>query len=168
MRQPSTYSISRTQLKAMTSGRFICTLALALCLTSMTVLAQRDPALKNSTTFPNYRIQHVVFNSTFVLPEVAQAYGLKRSKYESLVNISVYPSDATSTLPATISGTATNLMQQQKTLNFKKIEEQDAVYYLAPVHVGNEELLHFSLAITPEGSAETLELKFSQTVYADE
>lgn len=132
--------------------------------------AQKDPDLKTETEFKNYRVQHVVFNSTFIQESVAMNYGLKRSKYESLLNISVYDKNSSKTIatvPAKITGTVKNLMQQQKSLEIIEIKEKDTIYYLAPIKIANEELLHFELNITPEGG-EALNVKFSQTVYADE
>lgn len=133
-------------------------------------VAQRDPNLKIETQFERYSVRHVVFNSTFVLPEVARIHGIKRSKYESLLNVSLTGRDAVGSIPARVTGTVSNLMQQQKDLVFKEIREKNATYYLAPVRVANEEVLHFRLRVTPEGmtAGKTLEVNFSQTVYADE
>ena len=116
--------------------------------------------------FPKHSVYYTVFNSTFVLPEIAEIHKIKRSTYESLLNISVYKNGETGTVPAQISGTYTNLLQQQKTLNFIEIVEDNAVYYLAPVRVGDKEILHFHIAVTPTDSS-TLDVKFTKTVYAD-
>ncbi|MFL0803997.1 MAG: DUF4426 domain-containing protein [Agarilytica sp.] len=135
---------------------------------STCAFSQEGKPYDTTTDFAEYTVRHVVFNSTFVLPEVAKIYQLKRSKYESLLNISVYKRGQVGSIPATISGTVKNLMQQQKRLDIKQIEEKNAVYYLSPVRVANEELLHFELTIRPEGSQRDLTVKFSQKVYADE
>lgn len=148
-------------------SHFFYTIVIGLLLVSGFAHAQTDPDLKLSHTFENYTVRPVVFNSTFVLPEVAKAAGIKRSKYESLLNISLFKRDKAGTVAAKIQGTATNLMQQQQVLSFKEIREQDAVYYLAPIRVASEELLRFDIRIQPEGSEEELQLTFSQTVYAD-
>ena len=130
--------------------------------------AQKDPELKIETRADNYTISHVVFNSTFVLPEVAKAYGIKRSKNESLLNVSIIPDGTHGSVPATLSGTVTNLMQQQKVLSFKEIQEDGVSYYLAPVRIGNEEVLRFKLEVTPLNGDKSYEVTFKQTVYADE
>jgi len=129
---------------------------------------QKDPDLQTQSSFGEYTVQHVVFNSTFVLPDVARAYKLKRSKYESLLNISVFKKGLNGSLPAALSGTVTNLLQQQKSLEFIKIEEKDTTYYLAAIRINNEEKLHFNIDVTVDGHTETFNLRFSQTVYADE
>lgn len=152
------------------SGRALAIFFLPIILFSVVgrASAQQDPALKITSQANGYTIHHVVFNSTFVSPEVAKIYGIKRSKYESMLNVSVNYEGEIGGIPATISGTVSNLMQQQKNLKFKHIREDQVSYYLAPVRVANEELLRFRLLITPEGSDETFEISFQQTVYADE
>ncbi len=135
---------------------------------TLSVQAEEARTISNETIFGQYTIRHVVFNSTFILPKVAEIYHLKRSKYESLINLSVNQEGKTGSIPAEIRGTVTNLMQQQKQLKLQEIKEKDATYYLAPVRIGNEELLHFEIFVKPEGSSKELCVKFSQKVYADE
>lgn len=130
--------------------------------------AQKDPNLTFETDFAEYTVRHVVFNSTFIQPEVASIYGVKRSKNESILNLSVSRRGKLGALPAEISGTVTNLMQQQKDLQFKEIEEDNATYYIAPLRVANEEVLHFNILVKPNNSDDPLRVKFSQTVYADD
>lgn len=141
---------------------------LAIITISLASHAQRDPELKFQTDVDEFKVNHVVFNSTFVLPEVAKIYQIKRSKNESLLNISVYRKDKAGTIPAQLSGTVTNLLQQQKKLKFTEIKEENAIYYLAPIRIANEELLHFNITFQPQDYNHALEFKFSQTVYADE
>ena len=118
-------------------------------------------------TFEKYSVHYTLFSSTFVKPEVAAIHGIKRSKYENLLNISVVPKGEYGGLPATISGTATNLLQQQKTLDFIEIKEQTATYYLAPVRINNKEVIHFDIKVKLEGETDVLKVKFTKTVYAD-
>ena len=123
------------------------------------------PKMKTETEVNGYIVRHVIFNSTFVLPEIAQQYDLKRSEYESLLNISINKPGEYGGEDVKLEGTYKNLMQQQKILRFKKIEEKDAIYYLAPVRISGEEMLHFHLTVTtPDDS---FEVKFSQKVYSD-
>ncbi|MFT5085430.1 MAG: hypothetical protein ACI9Y1_003491 [Lentisphaeria bacterium] len=148
-----------------TSSRFFIAL---LMFFSSTLQAQQTETFTQQTDVDGFTVRHVVFNSTFLLPEVAKAYGIKRSKYESLLNVSLSPNGQSGGLPAAIEGTATNLMQQQKSLKFIEINEENTTYYLAPVRVGNEEFLRFQLSLTPFGRKVPLTVKFSQKVYADE
>lgn len=116
--------------------------------------------------FGDYKVYFSVFNSTFVKPEVARAYNLTRSKDRALINISLVKNN-TFGLPAKISGTASNLMQQSKTLEFTEIVEQDATYYLAPLLHLNEEVINFTIDITPAGETKAHRVKFSKKLYKD-
>lgn len=117
--------------------------------------------------FEKYSVHFNVFNSTFIPAHVAANYGLKRSKYESLLNVSVAPVGEYGAIPAKITGTVTNLMQQQKKLKFIEISEKTATYYLAPIRISGEENVRIELNVTPKGETETLELKFNKKIYSD-
>jgi hypothetical protein len=120
--------------------------------------------------FGDYRVIYTVFNSSFIQPDVAKAYNITRGKNQALVNVSLIKKTAdgyTEGLPASISGTAANLMQQQKVLKFVEVQEQNAVYYLAPLRFSNEEVLNFAIEVKTSTNAKPFELKFTKTLYAD-
>lgn len=144
-------------------ARFRVTLCLLL-LSSLATAADNQPF----TAFDEYTVLHTVFNSTFLKPEVAKAYQLTRGKNQALVNVAIIKNTAggsTRGLPAEVSGSIRNLMQQQKPLNFIEIKEQDAVYFLAPIRVDSEEVVHFNLEVRHEGR--TFPVTFSKRLYVD-
>ena len=141
-----------------------------LCLLSLAWSATLQAKESNApfTRFGDFVVTHTVFNSTFINEEVAAAYKLSRARDRALVNVSIVRSGAGSQtvgLPADISGTVTNLMQQQIQLKFMEINEGDAVYYLAPFRVHNEEVLHFAITVTHEGK--DYDVKFTKKLYQD-
>lgn len=116
----------------------------------------------------DYRVHFSTFTSDFLQPGTADALGFTRAKDRVLVNVAVtrkQPDGSYSLgVPADISGSATNLMQQQKSLVFKKVAETGATYYLAELRFTNEEMMYFQLSInTPSG--DTLAVKFSRKLY---
>ena len=117
--------------------------------------------------FERHTVRYSTFNSTFVLPEIARAYNIKRSKYESLLNVSVSELGQYGSMPARVEGTVTNLIQQQKMLTFQEIIEQNATYYLAPLRIAGEETVHIELFVTPKGEDQPLRVKFTTKVYQD-
>ncbi len=140
-------------------------LSFAIFLTfAATSAAQEGEEFKK---FNNHTVYYTVFNSTFIAPEIAKAYGIKRSKYESLINIVVSKNGEHGGIPVTLSGTVADLMQQQKPLKFKTIKEENTVYYIAPVRVSGEEVVHFDIDIRIEGETVPLELKFTKKLYAE-
>lgn len=145
---------------------------LMLCLPALASQAQIDQLkpVETSQTFGSYTVHFSVFNSTFISPEVAQIYGLTRSKNQVLVNISLTQTlDGKTTLglPVNISGTATNLIQQQRVLNFQTINEGEATYYLAPLRHTNEEVVNFVVQVQAEGESTPFTVRFTRTLHAE-
>lgn len=123
---------------------------------------------ENMKRLGNWHVHYIALNSTFMTPEIAKAYNLKRSKYNALINISVLDANIKGN-PAkevSISGTAQNKLGQIKTLEFKEVKEGDAIYYLAEMSYRNEESFKFKLDITDGREDHTL--TFSQTMYVEE
>lgn len=117
-----------------------------------------------------YEVHYNAFNSSFITPEVAQANGLLRSKVMALLNLSVLKveEDGTKTpVTAVVKGQALNLLQQIKTIEFTKIDEGDAIYYIGNFRFSDEELLNFSLTVQPTPEIDPIEVRFSQTFYED-
>ncbi|TKB50168.1 DUF4426 domain-containing protein [Ferrimonas aestuarii] len=127
------------------------------------------PAMaEQKVTVGDYAIHYVSFGSTFLTPEIAKNYGLTRSRYIGLVNVSVNDTrdpDAMA-IPVTITGYAQNLIGNQKTLDFKEIREGDAIYYFAELDHRNEETFTFNLTVS-NGKDLSTKLSFKQKFYVD-
>ena len=132
------------------------------------LFTQHANALEDHQRFETHSVHFTILNSTFVPVDVAKAHNIKRSRYENLLNISVAENDKYGALPVkSIKGTSTNLLQQQKKLKFIEIAEKDATYYLAPIVVNREEILHFEVRVILDGVEEPMVVNFTRTVYAD-
>ncbi|WNO09343.1 DUF4426 domain-containing protein [Teredinibacter sp. KSP-S5-2] len=143
----------------------IITLLIALGLLHHSASAQTpDPGFQQHG---QYTVHYSIFSSTFILPDIAKSYNLKRSKNEVLLNIMVAKGDQAGGVPVAIEGTVKNMLQQQKPLKFITIDEKDTVYYLAPIRVSNKEIMHFTISTKPEGAQTPLITQFTKTVYAD-
>jgi hypothetical protein len=121
----------------------------------------------NMKTFGDIDVHYMAIGAAFLTPEVAKAYGIERSRYNGLVNISVLDNSQPSQ-PAKlvlISGTAKNLAGQNKDLTFDEVKEGQAIYYLAQVNYRHNETIQFSINITDGAKKHTL--KFSQKFFAD-
>ncbi len=143
------------------------TLRALACLLLLAPAAQADQFQQ----FGNYQVHYIVFNSTELDPAIARNYGIKRSGRLAFINVSLLhtaPGRLPVGVPASISGTATNLIQQQRSLEFREIRETGAVYYVATLSVSNEEIYRFDLAVVPEGATAPLQVKFEQKVWVEE
>ncbi|MBL4942462.1 MAG: DUF4426 domain-containing protein [Colwellia sp.] len=122
---------------------------------------------ENMKKLGSMNVHYMAIGSTFFTPEVARAYGITRSRYNGLVNISVLDNTKAGN-PAksvSISGQAKNNLGQFKKIEFEEVKEGDAIYYLAQVSYRNEETIHFTLKINDGKEQQTL--KFSQKFYVD-
>lgn len=115
----------------------------------------------------DYTLYYTLFNSTFVPADIARAYQLKRSKYEWLLNVVVSKNGEHGGAPIKLSGHHKNLMAQQKMLQFNEIKETGTVYYLAPVRVNGEEILHFELSVILPNETVPHTIKFTDKVISD-
>lgn len=149
---------------------FVLTLSFLL---ACSALAQTDqqPEHENSRQFGDYTLHYSVFNSTFIPADIAGLYGLTRARDQVLINVTVTRTDAEGNaslgLPADVTGTASNLMQQQRELDFTEIDEGDAVYYIASLKHTDEETIRFNLSVQPEGEPRPLEVNFSRKLYVE-
>lgn len=114
----------------------------------------------------NWDVHYIAFPSGFLEPEVAKQYGLIRSKYKAVVNISVL--DNKQNMKAQnlfVSGSAKNLLGQTKNLTFTKVTEGEAIYYLAQFDYRNEENVNISINLQQGNRNETI--KFKKKLYVD-
>ena len=131
------------------------------------LLFSQVSSAENMKKLGSMNVHYIAFGATFLTPEIAKAYGIERSKYNGLVNISVLDNTKKGT-PAKsvgISGTAQNLTGQFKRLEFEEVREGSAIYYLAQVSYRDKEKIKFDITITDDGK--THQLSFSQTFYVD-
>ena len=120
---------------------------------------------ENVSKFGDYVIHHTALPTDILLPEVARAYKIKRSKNRGMLNIVVQHKGKGIT--AKVTGTGTNLNAQLKHLKFKEIKEANGnvIYYISTFRVTNKELINFKINVKPTGSSKTHTVKFKKEFY---
>ena len=126
-------------------------------------------ASANEAEFDNYVVHYNVINTTFLSPEVARAYDVRRSSNRAMVNISVMErgENGLQAVSAEVTGSATNMNDQMRSLRFREIQDGDAIYFLSEVTVRSGETLDFAIDIAPEGSERVLPVRFARDFYVD-
>jgi len=117
-----------------------------------------------------YIIHFNGLNSDFISPEIARTYNINRSKNRGLVNVAVHKKNADgskSSIKAELNPTVANLTGQLKKVDWRLIEEQDAVYYIGLVGVANGETLIFDLNLIPEGKTNNIPVRFQHRFFSD-
>lgn len=113
-----------------------------------------------------WQVHYIAFPSTFIQPSIAKAYGLERSNYKGIINISVLANkEGTPAQKAKLTGEAKNLLGSIQTLEFKEVVDGDAIYYLAQVDFRNEEIYRFKININQGNNFQVL--NFQQKFYVD-
>lgn len=113
----------------------------------------------------DWDVHYVLIQSSFLKPEIAARYGIVRGRDRALLNISVLGDDG---LPVAVNigGTVRNLLEQTTALDFRRVEEGTAIYYLAEVRHTDRETLRFAIDIVPpDGSQQRLQ--FMQQMFQD-
>ena len=122
----------------------------------------------NMRKFDNLEVHYIGLPSIILQPNIAKTYGIERSRYNGFVNISVLDSsvEGKPALNVGLSGTAINLAGQRIALDFDKITEGKAIYYIAQLKYTDQEIIKFELLINDNGKQHTL--KFQQKFYVEE
>lgn len=122
---------------------------------------------ESTKVFGPYTVHYSTFNSLFVPADIAQIHQLVRAKDQTLINIAVQKTVDGSPVSAQVTGTAKNLLQQQKNIEFKTIQEQETVYYIGSLRHTNEEIFHLDFSIVPEGETQPLTFRVSRKLYTE-
>ncbi|MFW1677316.1 DUF4426 domain-containing protein [Pontibacter sp. JAM-7] len=118
--------------------------------------------------YGDYEIHYNAFNSTFIDPTIAKNAGIQRSKVRALVNVSVLKKQGDTKVPvaAQISGMATNLISQTQNINFSKLDEGDAIYYLGQFGFSDDMVMRIALDVQPDANVAPYHLEFEQRFFA--
>ncbi len=139
----------------------------------MTLALLTGPAMgaESPAQFDGYEVHYAAVPSTFLDPETARKYDLVRSRAVGLLNVSVHRTtgeDAPEPITVQLQGTTTNEARQVKELSFKRVQEGDAIYYLAQFRYREGKTMVFEFEAAPYGESETLPVRFSRELYHDE
>lgn len=104
-------------------------------------------------------VHYVVVNTLFLDADVAARYGIVRARDRAILNVSVLGPEGRPR-DADVTGTARNLLEQTVPLEFQRIDEGDAIYFIAPLRHTDQEVLRFRIAIDDRaGNAGTIEFQ---------
>lgn len=115
--------------------------------------------------------EHIVHYSAQItdqLPvEIARLYDIVRSENRAMLSVSVVTEEGGKSVPASVSVETVNLTGQLKTVNMRRIDEQEAIYYIGETPVANRETLIFDISVKPEGVEEPAEIRFQRQFFTD-
>ena len=139
-----------------------------ICAAAM--LAPTAVLAENSTSVDGYTVHHNAFTADTLPPEVAKAYGLKRSKYRGLLNVSVIkeaPGTTGTPVPAQVEAKIIALTGQTSALAMREIKDGDAVYYIGEFPVQDEQKVDFTIEVIPQGRDKAITMRMDQQFFTD-
>ncbi|MEW8028982.1 MAG: DUF4426 domain-containing protein [Candidatus Thiodiazotropha sp.] len=125
---------------------------------------------ENSTAIPGFTIHHNAIPSASLEPSIARQYGIQRSKYRGMLNVSVIKSVEGTTgesSEAVVLAKANNIRGQLISIPMRKIIEDDAIYYIGEFRIADQEKLNFEIQVQPKGETRYYSAKLSQEFYID-
>ncbi len=145
--------------------RLLNTLILLAALTSLPAIAQQ------AQEFGDYIIHYNALSSSLITPEVAKAYGIKRSDSRALINIAVLKNagdQMASAVKAKVTTSGRNLTGQTRNVDMREIDDGDgAIYYIGELSVRNMETFDFTVMVLVEGQNKPFKVKFRQQFYTE-
>ena len=145
--------------------------ALLKSLVLLTTLTSLSAVAQQAREFGDFTIHYNALRSSMITPEVAKAYGIRRSDSRALINISVLKiseDKSTTAVKATVTTSGRNLTGQTRIVEMREINEGDgAIYYIGELSVRNMETFDFTVLVTPEGLSKPFKLKFRQQFFTE-
>lgn len=135
----------------------------ALCLSSVAAVAHAEIAQK----FGDLEIHYNALTTDELLPEVARAYRIERSKTRGLVTMSILKPNkigVPTPVPAKLGVYATTLSQQLSNITMREIREGTAIYYLGEFRVTPPDTLRFTATVEVAGEPR-YEMVFEQKFF---
>lgn len=128
---------------------------------------EAQPAGASSSEIGNHVVHFSAQLTEQLPPEVARAYDILRSKNRAMLNVAILEAASGKPVTAQVEVKTVNLTGQMKNVVMRKIQEQEAIYYIGETPVANQETLIFDITVTPEGSEESATVRFKRQFYTN-
>ncbi len=125
---------------------------------------------ENTRDFGEFKV-HITALTTDILPaDVAKGFGIRRSGNRAMLNVVIrrkLDGGITEAAAGTVTAQVKNLTGQLKNISIRKLEEQDAIYYIGEVAVTDGETLFFDVDVSPEGRTDVYKLQYKGQFYSN-
>ena len=126
-----------------------------------------EPAGETMKDIGDHVVHFSALTSDQLPAEVAGAYGIVRSKGSAMLTVSVVSEADKLSVPADVDVKVVNLTGQLKNVSMRRVNEQEAIYYIGESSVANRETLIFDIAVTPEGVDGASNIRFKREFFTD-
>ncbi|MDZ7642765.1 MAG: DUF4426 domain-containing protein [Woeseiaceae bacterium] len=128
---------------------------------------QAQPAEDTSVTVDGYTVHFSAQSTDQLPPEIARQYNIVRSKNRAMLNVSIIDDSTRSSVTGNVTVKTVNLTGQLKNVNMRRIQEQEATYYIGEIPVANSETLVFDISVIPDGQKDPIEVRFKRQFFTN-
>ncbi|QIB50585.1 DUF4426 domain-containing protein [Pseudomonas sp. OIL-1] len=120
--------------------------------------------------FGDLLVYRTVFNSSYLPPETAANVGLERGPTHGVINIAVQRQtpEGPEPIDAIVEGNVRNVLEQRQDLDFIRVQEEEAIYFVANYTAAQRGVLRFEVSVQAEEGAPEHTMTFMQEFYPDE
>ncbi|MBC7982889.1 MAG: DUF4426 domain-containing protein [Candidatus Obscuribacterales bacterium] len=121
--------------------------------------------------FGDFELHYNAVRTDHLSAEVARSYGIQRSKNRVILNVTMLHKEADHAPRKPVEGVvavdAYNLNGQLKSMEIRRVNEGDAIYYIGEVAISGNEILVFDIKATPSKENTALSAKFKREFFTD-
>ena len=128
---------------------------------------EAQPAAATNADIGDHIVHFSALSTDQLPPDVARNYNIVRSKNRAMLNVSVLRESDQVAVTANVTVKTVNLTGQLKNITMRRINEQEAIYYIGEVAVANRETLIFDISITPDGVDSSSDVRFKRQFFTD-
>ena len=118
-------------------------------------------------TYGKFDIHYVASNTAMLTPTIAKAYNIQRSKSRGIITVAVRDMEKDAASEALVRGSVKNPIGQLQALNFTKVVDQQAIYYIATFSFADEQKMNLDILVSPDGVPDTHVLQFEQQFFVE-
>lgn len=122
-------------------------------------------AYAETQKFGDLDVNYNVITTDTLAPQVAKAYGIKRSKNRLLLTVSASRPDERDVPRAVnidVTAYTVNMIEQHRKINMRRISEGEAIYYIGDFGFATPDFLRFTVNVAEPGSDKPHKIEFQR------
>lgn len=115
--------------------------------------------------FGDLDVNYNVITTDTLAPEIAKAYGIKRSKNRLLLTVAVSRPDERGVpraVTADVTAYTINMIELHRKIKMRRISEGEAIYYMGDFGFAAPDFLRFTINVTESGSGKPHKIEFQR------
>jgi hypothetical protein len=122
-------------------------------------------AYAETQKFGNVDVNYNVVTTDTLAPQVAKAYGIKRSKNRLLLTVAASRPDERGVpraVNADVTAYTVNMIEQHRKIKMRRISEGEAIYHIGDFGFATPDFLLFTISVTEPGSDKPHKIEFQR------